>query len=223
MKSNDKISVEIKQHKQIMFALTLFTMISLASIGVISYLLLFPKPQVFINVITDDDGRVLYSKSGRPLMRPMAPQEKPVTTRATLLQWATLAVTSINNFTASNYQTSLKEEIPKYFTPEGGQAFLDELESSGILDRVVQDRLILSSVVIGTPVVLKQGMLSYGIFNNKYTWKIQLPLLVTFQAATRQKTIIEKKKYIVTLLVIEMPTWLSPNGIGIQQYTVTKA
>ena len=60
-----------------------------------------------------------------------------------------------------------------------------------------------------TAVILQEGMM-----NNVYSWKIQVPLLLTYQGASTTST---QKTIVVNVLVTRVPTNLAPKGIGISQ------
>lgn len=136
------------------------------------------------------------------------PLTEPNVTTTSLLNWLTLAVTSAYTLDFYGYEESLNE-LKQYFTIDGYQNFLNALNASGSLKKIIKDKLIVTAVPIDTAVVLQEGLM-----NNVYTWKIQIPLLVTYQGASTTST---KKTIAVSVLVIRVPTNKAPKGIGIAQ------
>lgn len=136
------------------------------------------------------------------------PLTEPNVTPASLIKWVTQAVTSAYTLDFYNYQDTING-LQEYFTIDGYQNFLSSLKASGSLDKIVKDKLIVSAVATDTAVILAEEML-----NNVYTWKIQLPLLLTYQGASTTST---EKTIAVSVLVTRVPTNEAPKGIGIAQ------
>lgn len=136
------------------------------------------------------------------------PLTEPNVTPTSLINWITLAVTSAYTLDFYEYEQSLAE-LKQYFTVDGYQNFLNSLNASGSLKKIIKDKLIVTAVPIDTAIVLQEG-----IMNNVYTWKIQIPLLINYQGASTTST---KKTVAVSVLVIRVPTSQAPKGIGIAQ------
>jgi intracellular multiplication protein IcmL len=131
-----------------------------------------------------------------------------------LRAWAINAATSAFTYDAANYETQFALTAQLYFTDDGAESFSNALKSSGAIDQLLAKKLIVSAVAYRVPVILAQGRLA-GL----RTWKIQVPLLVTYQSASDRVT----HRYIITMLIVQQPTWRFPNGYGIQQFTVANA
>ncbi|PCH57326.1 MAG: hypothetical protein COC15_01365 [Legionellales bacterium] len=143
---------------------------------------------------------------------PIKPLNKPHIDTNTLLSWATLAITASYNMDFVNYQSTL-QEIRKYYTAEGYEKFIAALNDNNLLTEITSEKLIMAAVPIGTPVILKEGKYE----NDSYAWKIQVPILVSFQGPNDNI----KKKFSVSLLVTQVATSDAPVGIGISQFNVT--
>src|SRR5436853_142707 len=52
-----------------------------------------------------------------------------------------------------------------------------------------------------------------------YYWKVQVPLLVTYQSAE----LTTQNNFIVSLTIVKVPTQDNPQGIGIDQFVMLKA
>ena len=75
-------------------------------------------------------------------------------------------------------------------------------------------KLIVSAVATKAPVILQKGLL-----NGVYAWRVQMPLLVTYQSANE----FSQQNNVVTILISRVPTLNSPRGIGIAQFIVGPA
>lgn len=136
------------------------------------------------------------------------PLSEPNVTPSAIVKWATLAATSAYTIDFYHYQTNI-DALREFFTVEGYQNYLQSLEASGSVARIVSDKLIQSAVATDTAVILQEGMM-----RGLYTWRIQVPILVTYQGAS---TTSSQKNLAVSLLVTRVPTDIAPKGIGIAQ------
>ena len=62
------------------------------------------------------------------------------------------------------------------------------------------------------PVVLEQGLMA-----GRYTWKVQIPMLITFQSASQ----FSQQAVTVTMLIVRVSPLDSPRSIGIAQFIVS--
>ena len=74
--------------------------------------------------------------------------------------------------------------------------------------------MIVSAVATKAPVILQKGIL-----NGRFAWRVQMPLLVTFQSAVE----FSQQQLVVTLLISRVSTLNSPRGIGISQFVAGPA
>jgi len=154
-----------------------------------------PMPKYFA---TSTDGRIM----------PLVPLDRPNLSTAALLQWANTAAVAAYTYNFVNYRQAL-QAASDFFTPEGWQGFMSELQSSNNLNAVIDKKLIVSAVATGAPVVLDQGVIL-----GAYTWRVQLPLLVTYQSASQ----FSQQAITVTMLINRVSTLSSPLGVGISQF-----
>ncbi len=140
---------------------------------------------------------------------PMHSLSEPVVTSKYLLQWAALATRTAYNLSFVGYQDQLKKAEP-FFTPNAWQQFLTALKGSdGLLKTVESRKLQMSAVVSGAPVILNSGEV-----HGRFTWRIQLPLLVTFTSANETT----KTKLLVTMNISRVPVLSAPKGIQISDF-----
>jgi intracellular multiplication protein IcmL len=130
------------------------------------------------------------------------------------LNWAAEAASAAYTYDQAHYKTQLVEVINHYFTPSGGESFQKALEESGILEQLVSQQLLVTAVVQNKPILLKSGILL-----GRESWKVQLPLLVTYQTASQ----VQQNRFIVTMMIVRTDTSQDPRGIGIDQIWVQRA
>lgn len=128
-------------------------------------------------------------------------------TRENLLLWVQEVVGNIYTFNAVTYRQRFDYMLANDFTSDGADSFRRALSQSQLLQQVITQQLNLTGLVSGQPVILKQGPLM-----GQYTWKVQMPVLLTFESASQTTT----KRIIVTMLIVNVPTEKSPQAIAIQ-------
>jgi intracellular multiplication protein IcmL len=130
-------------------------------------------------------------------------------TREDLLLWVQEVVGNIYTFNAVTYKQRFNDILANDFTADGASSFRQALDSSQLLKQVTTQQLNVTGIVSGQPVILKEGQLM-----GRYTWKIQMPVLLTFESAS-QTTV---QSAIVTILVVNIPTSDSPQAVAIQDF-----
>lgn len=151
------------------------------------------------------------SISGR--ITPLFPLNEPNQADSAILQWANQAAIAAFTYNFVNYRSELQASSG-FFTAEGWQQFLNALEQSNNLDAVKAKKLIVSSVATRAPIILQKGIL-----NGRYSWRVQMPILVTYQSASE----FSQQNNVVTMLITRVSTLNSPRGIGIAQFVVGPA
>ncbi len=149
------------------------------------------------------DGRII----------PIYPLAAPMVSDAALLQWANQAAVAAYTYSFATYRKEL-QDASEYFTPRGWKDFETALQSSHNLETIVTKKLVVTAVATGAPVILDRGVL-----NNHYSWKVQMPLLVTYESAsaTTQQLIL------VTMLITRVSTLNVPKGIAIAQFVTSSS
>lgn len=165
-------------------------------------------------------GGVLYMILSRPLpvftaVQPnnmqmqLTPFEEPNLLPATILRWATKAAAVAYTFDFEHYRDQLAAARP-YFTEAGWNGYL--VGVGDVLNTVVDNHLFVNGVVSGTPVISNQGDLP----GKGYTWRIQIPFLVTYQASN---SVVNRNFYVI-LTIVRVPTRINPQGVGIDQFVM---
>lgn len=159
-----------------------------------------PAPKYFA---TDTSGRIL----------PLVPLDQPDLSTAALLQWANTAAVAAFTYNFVDYRAQL-QAASEFFTPEGWQAYLESIQSSNNLAAVKAKNLVVSAVATGAPIVLQ-----HGVVDGRYTWQVQMPLLVTYQSASQ----VTPQSLMVNMVITRVSALDSPRGIGIAQFIATES
>lgn len=154
-----------------------------------------PKPEYFA---TTADGKII----------PTYALSEPVVTAAELLQWSTVAATSVNTYDFSNWRKEL-QDASDYFTPAGWRDFQDSLKTSNNLTAVTNKKLSVTAVATGAPTILEKG-----VINGVYKWKVQLPLLITYKSTTTDIS----QPVIATMLITRASMLETPGGVAIDAF-----
>lgn len=141
---------------------------------------------------------------------PMHSLSEPVVTNEFIVRWSALAVRLVYNLGFEAYQQELQKAQPN-FTAAGWTELMAALQKSGMLNDIVEHHLRMSAVVSDTPVILAPM-----VFHGRYTWRVQMPLLVTFTSASEQK----RRNMMVTITVERVPTTDASQGIQITNFSV---
>jgi intracellular multiplication protein IcmL len=151
-----------------------------------------PEPKYFASTV---DGRIMQ----------LFPLSDPMLSPAELLQWANRAAVAAYTYNFVNYRDAM-QQLQNQFTPAGWKYYEDALRTSRTLEMVIAKKLIVSAVATGTPVILDQA-----VIDGKYAWKIQIPLLVTYQSPNEQT----QQPMVVMMIISRVPTVDIPKGVAI--------
>jgi intracellular multiplication protein IcmL len=147
---------------------------------------------------TSADGRItrLYALS------------EPIVSISALLEWSRSAAIAAYSYDFVHYRKQL-QGASEYFTSEGWQKFVTALKDSGNLQTVLSKKLVATAVPTGSPVLLNRG-----VINGRYSWKVRLPMLVTYQSQSQTF----QQPLMVTMMVARVPNVNDPKGIAIVQF-----
>lgn len=139
---------------------------------------------------------------------PIVALSEPYVTDSYLLNWVGETVARAYSFDAQNMKRQIGDLQPE-FTPDGYNQYVDSLQSSGILDFVKKNLLIVSATPRGIPVITRTGAVAGAMI-----WQVQIPMLVQYRSNTKSA----EKHLMVQLTVVRRQTIESPKGIGISQF-----
>ncbi|ARB93394.1 type IVB secretion system apparatus protein IcmL/DotI [Legionella longbeachae] len=168
---------------------------------------------MLVYMITHPPAPKYFATSINGRITPLFPLNEPNQSDSAVLQWANQAAIAAFTYNFVNYRDELQASSG-FFTPEGWDQFLNALQQSNNLDAVKAKKLIVSAVATRAPIILQKGVL-----NGNYSWRVQMPILVTYQSASE----FTQQNNVVTMLITRVSTLNSPRGIGISQFVVGPA
>jgi intracellular multiplication protein IcmL len=188
-------------YRRLVGSLMVLLVVIVSLVGVVFYQIINrPEPKYFATTV---DGRIMQLFSLSEAM--LSPSE--------LLQWAHGAAISAYTYNFVNYRDAM-QQLQNQFTADGWVYYENALRTARTLEMVIAKKLVVSAVATGTPVILDQAVIS-----GKYSWKVQIPLLVTYQSPNEQT----QQSMIVTMIVSRVPTVDMPKGIAIVSFVSSAA
>lgn len=164
-------------------------------------------------IITHPPAPKYFATSINGRITPLFALDQPNQSDSAVIQWANQAAIGAYTYNFVSYREQL-QSASEYFTPEGWSQFLSALQDSNNLAAVKAKKLVVSAVATHAPVILQKGVL-----NGRYSWRVQMPIWVTYQSASE----FTQQSNVVTMLVTRISTLNSPQGIGIEQFVVGPA
>lgn len=127
----------------------------------------------------------------------------------TIIRFATQAAVRAYNFAPVGNVDNLRS-VRFYFTESGWNNYIESI--TPVVNQVETNKLFAYGIVNGAPVIANQGELP----DLGYTWRVQIPFLVTFRSA--EQTV--QQFYILFITIVRVPTYINPQGIGIEQFVM---
>lgn len=181
------------------------------AIFLLSFVINILLAYLLVNIAKNPPAPRYFPISLNGRVMPLYPLSQPNQTDELMLKWAGQAAVAAFTYNYVNYREELQASSG-FFTAEGWQLFLSALKQSNNLDAIQAKKLIVSAVPISPPVILKKGLV-----DNRFTWRVQMPILVTYQSATEYT----QQNNMVTMMITRVSTLNSPRGIGISQFVVS--
>lgn len=147
---------------------------------------------------TTEDGRLI----------PMVSLSEPNMSTPALMSWVAQSSSEVMTFGFNDYRRRL-QEASRNFTRRGWQSFTEALQRSRIIEQVEANQQIVTAIPTGAPILKSEGLVA-----GRYQWIIEMPMIVTYQSGSKERT----DRMIVTLVVVRVPRLESPNGVGIEQW-----
>lgn len=186
----------------------MFRLLFMLSFSVISSLIL---GMVLYYVVTHPVQREYFQTTVNGRISPLVALDEPNQSDPAILQWAAQAAIATHTYNFVQYEAQL-DQTAKFFTDHGWNDFVGALIATNSIDSVVAKQLIVSAVATAKPVILAKDVIS-----GSYYWRIQIPILVTYQSPSDSS----QERVVVTLLIKRISTLKSPKGIGIDQFIVS--
>src|SRR5579872_2118197 len=163
---NKKNDFYANSYRSLMIILMVEIILVLVLVTVVLYQV-FHRPLPFFSAIAANKQRMELTASYEPNLLPN-----------TLLTWASKAAVAAYTFDFAHYDEQIRHARP-YFTDAGWNGYL--ASTSQLIQSIIQKQLTVNGVVVGSPVISNQGMLP----GRGYTWRIQIPFLVTYQISDK--------------------------------------
>ncbi len=181
----------------IIFLISLLT--NLLLIFILIYLIIYPPAPKYFPV--GINGHTV----------PLVPLDQPDKSDDAILIWASRAATASFSYSFVDYRDELQASSG-FFTGNGWGQFIAALASSNNLDAVKLRKMVVSAQLTDPPTLLKKEL-----NNGFYTWRIEVPVLVTYQNDTQYT----QQYNMVNLLISRVSILNSPWGEGINQLVVS--
>jgi intracellular multiplication protein IcmL len=156
------------------------------------------RPPVNHYFITDTAGRI----------QAITPLDRPINSQTDLNNWVANSIVAAYTMDFANWRAELTAAQGN-FTPSGWRGFRDALDTSGLLKSIIENKYVTSAVPTGAPVLLDEGLVQ-----GRYAYRLQMPLLVSFQTSDG-KTAAQNMK--MNIVVERIPQTEDPRGLGIAQ------
>lgn len=174
---------------------------------ILGFVIVSMLTSTLVYMVTHPAPPKYFAVSSEGRLTPMVPLKEPNLSNAALLQWATRTAVQTFSYNYVDYRESF-HRLRDRFTDKGWENFSIALNHSNNLVAVKSKKLIVSAVPTGVPVIVMQG-----IKNKAYAWRVQVPLLVTYQSSSE----LIPQSVQVELLIVRTSTLQSVQGIGVQQ------
>lgn len=144
----------------------------------------------------------------------MPPLSAPVVSDQAIVNWTTDVVTKALSLDFLHWRKKLMD-VRIDFDPDGFKSFVNSLTSTGNLKKIEAERLNLSCVLKEAAVITNSG-----VVNGKMTWRIEAPLLLSYQSS---RGVVSSQDLIGKILVQRTSTTRNPKGVVIKQIVLTRA
>lgn len=154
------------------------------------------------------------------------PLSDPLYSTVYIRNWAAQAVTETMTLTFADHKQRL-QDASNYFTRTGWEKYLEAFDRSGQLKNIIEQKQVMTSVIKGTPIIIKEGLVSTdpNLMNflndtpDNYTWTVEIPVLTSYQQGDKVMT----TTYIIRVVIIRSAHPNNPDHIGITQLIARRA
>jgi intracellular multiplication protein IcmL len=119
--------------------------------------------------------------------------------------WAAKAAVGLYTLDFKHYKNQL-QDVSAYFTPKSWLRYQKALKASKLIDNIISNKYLVSAVPTGAALILKQG-----VEGGRYTWQVQVPLLVTYSGPVTTT----KRNILVSLFIQRTRQFIGQGGVGI--------
>lgn len=157
------------------------------------------KPQYFAATA---DGRVF---NAHPLSDPFFDSDHVV-------QWSANAISQVFALDFAHWRQQLTNASAN-FTTQGWHYFIDSVKKNNNLATLKEFKMVSSAKVTGAPQVIRKG-----VVGGRYTWMIQVPVIITYSGSAKDIT----QTAMVVMKVQRMNVVKYPQRIAIDMLVVNQ-
>lgn len=158
--------------------------------------------------IVDRPKPVYFASTPDLRVAQLAPMSVPLVTDDNITQWANNAVIHSLSIDFVHWQDVLASSR-KFYTKKSFDLLIASMKSSGLLKKVVDEKLDLSVVSDTAPIITNEGVLA-GV----YSWQVKFPVKVTYEGSSGP---LGTQTLKVTMIIQRADTRVHPSGVVIQQ------
>ena len=141
------------------------------------------------------------------------PLDAPVMSEADLLIWTTKSIVAAYTVNFKEYRDQLSRAAA-HFTVRGWNSFGAAFIETGNFEKLKRARLVATAVPERAPTIRERAVIGGSL-----TYKIELPLIVTYENENQAPT----QRLLVTVLVVRAVETQHPDGIPIDQINAPPA
>lgn len=144
------------------------------------------------------------------------PKDNPALTDAAIQDFARSAVLAAYSFDYASYRDQLEYATTRYFTSEGRAAFNRALRSSGSLNHIISNNLIMKTFVTSAAQIEDKGI--DGNTGQAY-WVVRMPVTTEFYTGGSKPA--DTQKFVAQVRVVSTTRdALNTKGIGVHSLTL---
>ncbi|MBX3708606.1 MAG: DotI/IcmL/TraM family protein [Gammaproteobacteria bacterium] len=155
----------------------------------------------------DKPPPVTFPVDNEMRVQPPVPLTQPYLSTPDLLQWVADVLQKVFVFDFNHYNQQLKD-ASQYFTTNGWQAFLNQLNIYANYNNVQAYKLFITSTPEAAPYVLREGVIQES---GRYGWWVQMPVTINYAGYKPPPS----KPLVLQLLVVRVSTLNNLTGVGI--------
>jgi len=140
------------------------------------------------------------------VMKPV-PLNQPYLSTPDMLQWVANVFPASFTLDFNHYNDQLKE-YSQYFTSNGWEAFLNQLNIYANYNNVQADKLFITATPSSAPYILREGVLPDS---GKYGWWVQMPVTINYDGYKPPQSV----TLTFQMLIVRVPTLNNLAGVGI--------
>lgn len=179
------------------FYKTIYSLIILCIVSLLFVIYLISRPVEYRYFTIDSNGRT----------KEIIALNKPSLDSAQILNWSSNALVKAYNIDYANYKQQI-DDMKQYFTDSGWTSFKNAIEKDGVVETILKQNLVLTSVVSKAPIIVNEGLVG-----NVWGWHIQIPLVLTYSSASQSQS----QNKIIDVVVVRRSEDENPVGLGIEQ------